>query len=231
MRGLFNYDNPFFQTLLKMLNMIVISAMFTIFCIPIFTAGASVTALYYAVQKWLKYERGYAWSCFWESFKSNFKQATLGNLIFLAIAFLMITELSIVEWLGDIGNVWSALKPIFIVILVILFVYAFWYFIVLARFENTMKNQLKNALILMVRHIPTSLMILVIGAGTLLLIYLGPYFVLILPALSFWLISLFTERVFRKHMTEEDRKLEDELNMNYRKQNNRYRKKKEQKGK
>lgn len=217
MKGLFNYDNIFFSTLMKIFNMVIISAMWVLFCIPVFTAGASTCALYYSVQKWLKYERSYAWTSFWDGFKRNFKQATLGNLIFLALVFLVITDYSIVDWLAESQSNAGGLRIVFVVLIVFICTFAFWYFAIVARFENTMKNQLKNTLVLMGRHFPTTLALVVIGACALLLMYLGPYFLIIVPAIAIWLMSLLTERIFRRYMSEEDKKLEDELNMNYKK--------------
>lgn len=209
MRGLFQYDNVIFSTLEKILNMVVLSAMWLLFCLPVFTAGASTTALYYSVQKWLKNERGYAWSCFWDSFKENFKQATLVNLLFLLITFVVATDYSIVHWLNGVNKAGGVLQPFFIVLLLVICVYAFWFFASLARFQNTTKNQMKNALFLMACHWPVSLYILAVSAGSVLLLYLAPYFIIILPVLSVWFISLMTEKVFRRYMTDEDKRMED----------------------
>ena len=217
MRGLFSYDNPIFITLETIINMVILSAMWAIFCIPVFTAGASTTALYYSVQKWLKHERGYAWSCFWDSFKENFKQATLVNLIFIAVAVIVLTDYSIIQMFQEAGRTSGILKPFFVVLLVCLCTYAFWCFASMARFRNTWKHQMKNAALLMFGHFPVTLAVAVIGIGAVLLLYLAPYLIFLVPVVSVWGMNLFMERVFRKYMSDDDKQLEDELNMVYNK--------------
>ena len=46
-------------------------------CIPIVTAGASITAMYYVTLKMVRGEDPYIWQNFWKSFRQNFKQGTL----------------------------------------------------------------------------------------------------------------------------------------------------------
>ena len=49
-----------------------------LFCsLPVITAGASVTALYYTIVKSIRHDRGRVSSCFFHSFRTNFRQATL----------------------------------------------------------------------------------------------------------------------------------------------------------
>ena len=69
MDDLFNYDNKFFRFMNKVADGFYVSILWILFCIPIVTAGASTTALYYTVHKSLRRNRGYVWKNFWESFK------------------------------------------------------------------------------------------------------------------------------------------------------------------
>ena len=51
MGDFFNVDNKFFQGLGKIIDVICLSAFWFFLCIPIVTAGAATTALYYTVNK------------------------------------------------------------------------------------------------------------------------------------------------------------------------------------
>lgn len=156
--------------------------MWAVCCIPIFTAGASTTALYYTVQKCIKNGRGTVGSVFWQEFKENFKKATLITLI----------------------------------LLVVLCIYAFWIFAYAARFECTAKLYFHNAAIFAILHLPVTIVVAILGFGSVVLIYTFKPLILILPGVTVWLMSMMTERVFRKYMTDEDKALEDERNMDYR---------------
>ena len=212
------FEGPFAQTIYKIFNMILLSAMWVLFCIPIFTAGASTTALYYAVQKNIKNERGNSWQCYWESFKSNFKQSTLINLIFIAIAFICITDINIMDVLIENKVTSLDLRGLFIVILIIVSIYAFWVFAYIARFSSPVKVTMKTAFKLAIYHLPSTILIAAIGAGTVLLEYLFWPLIFIMPVVSVWFISYLTERIFRMHMSEEDKQLEDDINKNYMKE-------------
>lgn len=215
MSGLFNFENPLISGIFKLVNMVVLSALWAVFCIPVFTAGASTTALYYTVQKTIKNERGDVWPCFWQSFKQNFRQCTIITLIFLAIALIFMADISAVGALENAGKLHGYLAVIFKVILVIMCLYAFWIFAYIARFQCTVKEALKNAALMAVMHFPVSVLTGIVGAGAIFLIWLIKPLLFLVPVLSVLLMSLLTERVFRRYMTEEDRKLEDELNMRW----------------
>ena len=88
---MFNYENPVWQFMGRVADLMILNAMALIFSLPIITIGASWTALHYVMVKIVRKEDTYVWRDFWSSFKSNFKQATIIWLIlipFLAILFI-----------------------------------------------------------------------------------------------------------------------------------------------
>lgn len=210
-----NFNNPFVAGVYRVANMIVLSLVWLLFCIPIFTIGASTTAMYYCMQKVIRNDRDYVWSCFWDGFKKNFRQSTLIWLIFLAVGAVMLTDLSIIQTLEDMEKLAGNMKIVFAVILVVMLIYAFWVFACQARFENTLKATMRNTAVMMVCHLPAVVMTALIAAGFVLLIWLMPIIILIVPAVCVFFMSYFTERVFRSHMTEEEKRKDDEINMQW----------------
>ncbi len=208
-------DGPFASTIYKLANMILVSAMWVIFCIPVFTAGASTTALYYTVQKSLKNDRGNTWTCFWDSFKSNFKQSTIPHLIFLAATFIFVSDIQIIGWLRADGVTPGYMRNFFIVIIVIVWIYAVWVYFYIARFESTFKETMMNAGALAVVHFPYTIGMAAIAAFSIFIVYLVWPLIFIMPAVGVWLMSMLSEKVFRRYMTEDAKELEDELNMNW----------------
>jgi uncharacterized membrane protein YesL len=89
-------------------------------------------------------------------------------------------------------------------------------FAYIARFESTLKQSLKNGLLLFIMHFPTTIVVGLIAAGTVALLIIMWPLVFIMPSVSMWLISYFTEKVFRRYMRDEDKELEDDLNKNWR---------------
>ena len=66
MGGIFNINSPFFRVMSKVFDVIVLSLLWTLCCIPVITIGPATTALYYAIVKSIRKDRG------WVDFNGQF---------------------------------------------------------------------------------------------------------------------------------------------------------------
>ncbi|HIU76926.1 MAG TPA: YesL family protein, partial [Candidatus Pelethocola excrementipullorum] len=73
--NLFTYGGKFSYYMEKTFDMIALSILWLICCIPLVTVGASTTALYYAVNKSWKQDNGYIARAFFHGFRMSFKPA------------------------------------------------------------------------------------------------------------------------------------------------------------
>ena len=80
-----------------------------------------------------------------------------------------------------------------------------------ARFENGLKQTMKNAGIIALLNLPWSVVVLVLLLAGSLLVWLSPVSITFMPAVLTYLYDMFLEKIFRKYMTEEDLKREEEL--------------------
>jgi len=223
MGGLFNYDSALMTGFRKVANILAVSILWLVFCLPVITVGASTSALYYAIHKNLKYDRSYAWKSFWTGFKTSFKQATAVWLVMLAIALLLGIDLYILHlystgeliFLNRYAEIFKWLQyctvPFYIILIVELgyFLYVFPY---IARFKASLKVIVKNCFILMIRHLLFTILMIGISLLSLLLIWMVPVLILFLPTLSLWVISYMMEKLYRRYMSEEMKAEEDERN-------------------
>ena len=69
----FNLDSPVMQALGKMADLMWLNILTLIFCIPVVTVGASLTAMHYMALKIVRNEECYITKGFFKSFKENFK--------------------------------------------------------------------------------------------------------------------------------------------------------------
>ena len=74
-------------------DLVIMHFIWLVCSLPIFTIGASTTALYYTFMKRTRRDEGYIWKNYFSSFKSNFKQATIIWLIILAVGAILLTDL------------------------------------------------------------------------------------------------------------------------------------------
>ena len=68
---------------------------------------------------------------------------------------------------------------------------------------------MKNAILMVIAHLPTTVLMLVIGFVSMVAFSVAPFIIFILPAAFTWIQSSILEKVFRRYMSEEDREAED----------------------
>ena len=95
MHNFFNPDNAVMQFITKVVYSVYLNILWFICCIPIVTAGASTTALFYVTLKMVRNEEGNITKAFFSSFKSNFKQSTIIWLILLALGIMLGVQKSV----------------------------------------------------------------------------------------------------------------------------------------
>jgi uncharacterized membrane protein YesL len=209
----FNFDNRVFAALGKLVDCVILCALWLLFCIPVFTIGASTTALYYTVHKSVARSRGYVYRSFWSSFKSNFKQSTLMWLIMMVIYLVLYFDLFIMSNELANGGTLGPLYYVFLVLTALAVVWNVYIFAYSARFENTKKATMRNAAVIATVNFGWSLLILVLLVVAAVIVYLLPVLIFLVPAALFLLYDLILERIFRRYMSEEDLAKEKENDM------------------
>ena len=140
-------------------------------CIPVITIGAATTALYYNTLKMAENRTGYVWKEFGKSFKQNFKQATIIWLILLIAASVLIADILLLSNFGEAMS--SVLALTILVIGVFLIIIGIYVFPLLARFDNTVFKSMKNALIIAIRHLPSTIAIVMIHSIPFLIAFVS----------------------------------------------------------
>lgn len=214
----FNMDNKFFVFMGKIADLCMLNLLCIICCIPIVTAGASLTALYYVTMKMVRNEEAYIFRIFFRSFKQNFKQATVINIIMLAAAALLYIDTNIAGKMGQpagkiLGMIFAAFTLLYVMIL--LYVYP-----LLAKFYNSVKNTFKNAILMAIRHLPYTILMLLICACPILILFIPSFqiqmslimlVILFGPAVIAYGNSHFFVRIFDKYIPEESVSEETEV--------------------
>ncbi len=210
--NIFNLEGGLMKSLSKFTDCIYLSVLFLVSCIPVFTIGTAATALYYTAYKVLRLDRGYIFREYITAFKDNFKQTTPVWLLTVLFGTIMGIDWYVMFAYVQDEDVLGALIVVFLVGMLVLTAWAFYLFPFMARFENTRRQSMKNAILLVVAHLPMTIVMLALAAMIAVLIYMIPLFLGLLPAVFSWVQSYILERIFRKYMTEEDRAREEEKN-------------------
>lgn len=159
MGRIFNLDGPVISFLNKLTDLILLNFLAAICCIPIFTVGASLTALNYVALKMVRNEEGYLIKSFFKSFKENFKQATIIWLIMLVVTFIFGGDIFIMKYSNLEFPKWLTVSMAAVGMLM---VFAMMHvFPVLARFENSVKGTFKNSFFMGVLSLPKTIVMMV----------------------------------------------------------------------
>lgn len=204
MGKLFDIEGPVIQFLNRVADLMILNFLVMICCFPIITAGAAFTAMHYVLLKIARKEEGYLVKGFFKSFKKNFKQATIIWLAMLAIIAFYSVDFYIFK------NSEVEFSRIFIIIfLALAFVFiltAVYAFPVLARFENSTKNILKNAVSIAILEFPKSIVMVVIYILPVVLVCISTYswvfvfmFGISLPAYA---VAMIYSNIFKKFEPE-----------------------------
>ncbi len=198
------YDTPISNVIGKTLDIFLLSAIWFICCIPVITIGASTTALYYAGVKGLRKGRGYAIQNFFHAFRQNFLPATLLWLFYgiltvvLYICFVFASVISIPGLKFFMSTVYTFMGFIFLSM-------GCYSFPVLSRCSMKCGQIIRFSFGLMIRHFPsTLLMVLIVGAVTAGM-WSFPLFVFCLPAVGTIFFSLLMERILIRYTPEDEK--------------------------
>lgn len=177
-------------------DVVIISLLFLLCCLPFFTIGASCSALYYVVYR--KYRKGSddITKDFFRAMKENLKHGVILHVIYsiysalagfnIYFALFGFRGMTLPQWYKVI-----ALLPLLPLIFSLPFLYA-----LLARFSNTLKVTVKNSFTLGMMNFPKFLLIWLIVLFALGVSIVFPPAALFTPAGAMYLIQMITEKAF-----------------------------------
>lgn len=153
MGSVFGINGWLYKGMQRLTDILVLNFCWLLGSLPIVTIGASTVAAMDIGMKLARKEEGYIFRGFWKSYKANFKQGFIMGLICLAIAYFYYIDIQIYQ-------AWD--KPIFLLIVMILagilfFFYLIYAFPLLARYDNTIKQTLKNSMLFAIRFFPSTI--------------------------------------------------------------------------
>ncbi len=181
MQKLFSLDSPFMQALSRFADLIILSVLWVVCSIPLFTAGAATTALYAVLFKNAEVDTVPVLKTFFQKFKENFKQATILWLIILPFVLLVAADVYLIL-MGVMGT--APIVKIACAIPAVVLIMAMGYpYPMIAYFNVTTKQTLKNAIYLSLGKLPKSFLIAVVNCLPIIAILFLPRNILLASAI------------------------------------------------
>ena len=217
MSKLFSTDSLLWRALSKMTDLIWLNILFVVCSIPIFTIGASLSAMYSVTFKMTVGEEGAISQDFFKAFRENFKQATILWLIMLGIGIFIVVDLFFAAYLP---GAFRDGAHILLAVIGVLYLLTFSYvFPLQSRFINPIKLTMLNALVISTKHLfPSSIAAtfltaipgLIVAFLPHLIIDLLPIIVLFLFAGIAFVVSKILRPIFQKYIDLQAQRQQEE---------------------
>ncbi len=165
MGNILSPDSKVMQFITKIATTAYLNALWCVCSLPIVTIGASTTALFYVSVRLARNEEGHITQEFFDSFKRNFKQATIIWLIMLAIGAVLGVDAYVLYHLRYTGIFWTILTVFFILAAVAYGIVLMYIFPLLSKFDNTIPAMFKNAIMIGMRFLLCTLLMALIYIG------------------------------------------------------------------
>ena len=159
----FVIDSPVMRFLGRIGDIIILNLIFVVTALPVVTVGTALSALYTVAMKLARGEDPSVLREYIRAFWRNRKPATICWLIMAAAGALIFLDFRLAGAFG--GTLYTVVRLLLAMIFgvwMLTFLYLFPY---IARFENTVFHSVKNALFLSAAHLPSTVMMLVISVG------------------------------------------------------------------
>ncbi|MFV0634457.1 YesL family protein [Demequina sp.] len=128
------------------LEFVVLNLLFLVTCLPVVTIGAALSALFEVTMRYSDDERGRPLPDYLPAFKRNFRQASLVMLALgLPAVVLLFSALFWVFQGSMVSVIWGAFAALAAAYLAVAFMYGE---ALVARYRNTTRQTLRNALLL-----------------------------------------------------------------------------------
>lgn len=213
MKSIFSPDGAFFRFTERATNLVVLNLLYLIFCIPIITIGPATTALRYVTLKYAANEEDRVWAPFIHSFKQNLKQGIVVGLITTGLGVFLALDLFWIYQIVDGGAAMDKFMLFMVALACALYLMGTAYvYPLLARYDNSLKQMFRTAIILAIRHLPATVCMAVISAAPILLLMYTPttfmlsltFYFFIGFALIAFLQDKFITRIFWQYTPREE---------------------------
>lgn len=201
MSKLFRMDSPLMRFLTKIADLMVLNILFCVTSIPLITIGASWTALYSVTLKMVRDEEGSVSRSYFQSFRQNFRQATLLWLGVLVVLALLVLDIRVLN--GMAGGTAPGLLRVGVEILALLGIMVLQYlFPSLARFEASLADTLKNACMMALAHLPKTALMTAAAVGAVWITLINNTTIaiglMVWPLIGFSLMAFGNSGILRK---------------------------------
>ena len=212
MGNFFDPEGGVMKVLSRIADLAVLNILWMICCIPVVTAGAATTALFDMCLKMVKNRESYIVRGYMKSLKNNFKKATIIWMAVFVILLVLGMDFRIMcYWENNLR--YPMLVMVLLALLLVVFVLVY-VFALIAKFENTVLEYVRNAFFMSLKHFPATLVLVVIlGIQIYACLFVLtndqylPVLVLFGGSAFAYLMAYVHQKVFKNYTNEEEEEM------------------------
>jgi len=187
MAGFFSTDSKLYRFMCRLTDLVKLNFLWLVFSLPIVTIGISTIAAHYVALKIAEGQEGYIFSDFIKAFKANWKQGIPMSFISVICVWALYLDFQLIANAEEHPVLFLITGIVAAYIFVFTLLYAF---ALLARYDNTLLNTLRNSFNISMRYfLRTALLVIIVAIElaamlwspkTMILILIcGPAFVML----------------------------------------------------
>lgn len=209
MNRFFAADSKLMLFLSRLFDILILSMLFLLCCIPVITIGLALCALYYATRKVVIRREGYLIREFFHCIRENFFPGLFSGIILLFVSVLMIANILYASyyWHGLFAVVMMA---IYFAILFVAIILTGYIFPILSRFQCKGKTLFSNAVSMAVAHPLETILILLLEIAFYFCVVFSyaavPILLFFLPVAFAAIQNCILEKIFVTYIEEEEDK-------------------------
>lgn len=206
---IFSPDSKFMIAMGRLGDLVLLNFFFLLTCVPIFTIGPALTALYTVAFRMASDREDGVVAAYFRAFKANFRQGVCLWLVILLVGICISFDIALFYQMTGPAHALYFPAAVMMVLLVLIASYTFP---LLSQFGNSNRQTLKNALFLSMGYLPRSLVIAVLNVFPFavllfdLVLFLETAFlwVFLYFAAIAYLNALLLKKVFKPYLEEEE---------------------------
>lgn len=204
MWNLLSPDNEFAKVVSKIMDLVFLSLLWLFLSCTIIGIGPATVALYYAVVKSIRRDRGSAFQAFFHAIKENWKSSLLFGLLFAAfvVSVLMYDVPNILAYFTldthpGLGIMVLSFLKLFLLGSIFLYIFP-----LISRFRISFSGAVLTSLLLSVRHILSTLALFVITFAGIWLVSFAPFMLFFLPSVIVYAYSFLIEPILKQMLSD-----------------------------
>lgn len=204
MKGFLNPDGAVYQAMSTVAQLVTVSVMCILCCLPVVTAGAAFAAAARVCQNMVRQETDATAKAFLRAFRENVRQGTASWLIQMLLLVMPVMGLHMASGSPEGGGKAVLLMAAVLALVFCVATPAIAYQL-MARYSNTLAAHWKNAFALTVAQFPRALVMAALGLAPVAmafcapaaLFYTLPVWIFLMPGCTAWSTARLLNPVFR----------------------------------